>query len=146
MVSIQFPAPDFRIRLEEGYDEIFDNIRKLWVKLTPEEWVRQNFIAYLVKSANIPPSLIGIEKEIWVGELKRRFDIVVYNRRGLPWMLVECKATDVMLTEKTIAQMLGYLSNLRCPFIFITNGTYTYGWEIDNKGFLSLKAVPAFVQ
>ncbi|CAN5807268.1 type I restriction enzyme HsdR N-terminal domain-containing protein [soil metagenome] len=145
MISIQFPAPDFRIRLQDGYDEIFDIIRKLWVKLTPEEWVRQNFIAYLVKNCYVPSSLISIEKEILVGELKRRFDVVVYDRNGFPWMLVECKAIDVMLTEKTIAQMLGYLSNLSCPFVFITNGTYTYGWEITNRGFLALEAVPDFL-
>ena len=144
MISIQFPSPEFRIRLQEGYDEIFDEIRKQWVRLTPEEWVRQNFIAYLVKTIGIPSSLISIEREIRVGELKRRFDVVVYNRESVPWLLVECKAIDVDLSEKTIGQMLGYLSQIACPFVFITNGTYTYGWEICEGGFRSLQSIPKF--
>ena len=144
MISIQFPTPEFRIRLEDGFDEIFDEIRKQWVKLTPEEWVRQNFISYLVRSNSVPAALISVEKEIRVGELKRRFDIVVYDKNGAPWLLVECKAIDVSLTEKTISQMLGYLSELTCKYVFITNGSYTWGWEICGNGFKALDHVPTF--
>ena len=144
MVSIQFPAPGFKIRQQEGFEEIFDETRKLWVKLSPEEWVRQNFIAYLVQKASIPPSLISVEKEINVGELRKRFDLIVYTRNGSPWMLVECKAIDITLTEKTISQMLAYFSTIACPFAFITNGTYTYGWKISNDGFAPLVDFPVY--
>lgn len=145
MLSIQFPPPAFRVRQRErdGADEIFDSNRKRWLLLTPEEWVRQNFVAYLVKEMNIPASLIGLEKELKVGELKKRFDIVVYKNDGQPWMLVECKAMDVPLSEKTISQALAYLSGLACCFAVITNGSFTYGWEVT-KGFLPLEVFPAY--
>ena len=90
--------------------------------------------------------MIAIEKEIRLNDLKQRFDILVYDNAHRPWMLVECKAIDVMLTEKTIAQMLGYLSNLGCPFVFITNGSYTYGWKIGNGVFLALDQVPGLLK
>ena len=144
MISIQFPTPGFRTRQQPGFEEIFDETRKLWVKLSPEEWVRQNFISYLVQKANVPSSLISVEKEIGVGELRKRFDIIIYARNGTPWMLVECKAQDVKLTEKTISQMLAYFSTILCPFAFITNGTYTYGWKILNNGFVPLVDFPAY--
>ncbi|MES2646647.1 MAG: type I restriction enzyme HsdR N-terminal domain-containing protein [Bacteroidota bacterium] len=144
MISIQFPPPDFRIRMQEGFDEIFDGIRRQWIKLTPEEWVRQNMIAYLVKTIFVPPMLISIEKEIRVGELKRRFDIVVYDKNGSPWLLVECKAITVNLSGKTIGQTLGYLSEMKCPYIVITNGSYTYGWKIAKGGFQALTQLPIY--
>jgi hypothetical protein len=144
MLPVQFPSPAFRIRQQENYDEIFDTIRKRWLVLTPEEWVRQNFIAYLVQTVNVVPSLISIEKEISVGELKKRFDIVVYTRDGLPWMLIECKSMDINLTGKTLDQMLAYLSEMRCPFVIITNGTYTYGWKITGQGCILLEKFPEY--
>eukprot|EP01035_Chromulina_nebulosa_P060206 gene60206-82369_t len=96
MLSIQFPAPAFRTRKREIDDanEIFDSNRKRWLLLTPEEWVRQNFVAFLIQNMKIPASLIGLEKQLKVGELKKRFDIVVYKNDAQPWMLVECKAMD----------------------------------------------------
>ena len=130
--------------MQDGFDEIFDAIRKQWIRLTPEEWVRQNMIAYLVKERLVPAVLISIEKEIRVGDLKRRFDIVVFNTEGLPWLLVECKATTVSLSEKTIGQTLGYLSEINCPYILITNGSYTYGWKVEAGGFHALTQLPLF--
>ena len=77
MLSINYPEPDFRIKKEEGKEFIFDALRRKWLLLTPEEWVRQNFIQYLIKIKKYPSSLIAIEKEIQLGELKKRFDILV---------------------------------------------------------------------
>lgn len=145
MLSIQFPAPAFRTRKREIDDanEIFDSNRKRWLLLTPEEWVRQNFVAFLIQNMKIPASLIGLEKQLKVGELKKRFDIVVYKNDGQPWMLVECKAMDVQLSQKTISQTLSYLSGLTCCYAVITNGSFTYGWDVSN-GFSPLEVFPGY--
>ena len=92
MLMINYPEPSFRVKTEKGKECIFDPHRRKWLILTPEEWVRQNFIQYLIQVMNYPASLIALEKEIWLGEMKKRFDILVYNKDHQPWMIVECKA------------------------------------------------------
>ena len=87
---INYPEPAFRIKTGNGKDFIFDLLRKKWVVLTPEEWVRQNFIQYLLQVKNYSAALIAIEKEIKLGELKKRFDILVYDSKHQPWMMIEC--------------------------------------------------------
>jgi hypothetical protein len=106
MLTISYPRPDFRIRHEEGKEFIFDGLRKKWLLLTPEEWVRQNFIQYLVQVMNYPSGLIAIEKEVMLGELKKRFDLLVYNNEHQPWMLIECKSLEVILAEESLQRVL----------------------------------------
>lgn len=89
----------FKIKAINGKDQIFDPFRKTWVVLTPEEWVRQNLLQYLVQTLHYPSSLIAVEKEIKLGELSKRFDIVVYKNE-LAWMIIECKEAKVALNEK----------------------------------------------
>ena len=129
MIQIDYPGQDFRTRKEAETDFIFDELRKRWVKLTPEEWVRQNFLRYLIQIKNYPPSLIAIEKEIVLGELKKRFDILVYDLGHKPWMMVECKAMSVALSEDVLAQVLRYSISVPAPYLVITNGAYTTGWQ-----------------
>ncbi|KAA2241455.1 type I restriction enzyme HsdR N-terminal domain-containing protein [Chitinophaga agrisoli] len=126
MIAIEFPAPDFKLVREDNKELIFDQYRKKYVTLTPEEWVRQNFLNYLVKSLRYPSVLIGIEKEIYLGELKKRCDIVVYNRQMQPWMIVECKEMNVPLTLLTVEQIVRYHMVLRAVYLVITNGVNTY--------------------
>ena len=147
MLTIEFPAPNFRTRKRQGAqeeEEIFDPIRKKWLLLTPEEWVRQNFVAWLVKVGGIPPSLIGLERGVAVGELKKRFDIVVFKNDGRPWMLVECKAMTVPLSENTVAQTLAYLSGMACPYAIITNGRHTFGWQMQGQNVQELAVFPKY--
>ena len=144
MIAIEFPPSAFRTRQENNIDEIFDQVRKRWLVLTPEEWVRQNFIAYLIEVAGVPASLISIEREVAIGELKKRFDLVVFGRTGLPWMLVECKAMEVQLSDKTISQMLSYFSGMPARFAVITNGSYTYGWKMAANECLPLNEFPPY--
>ena len=87
MLIINYPEPEFRLKKEGSKEFIFDILRKQWLQLTPEEWVRQNFIQYLVKEKKYPASLIAVEKEIQLGELKKRFDILVYNKDHQPWKI-----------------------------------------------------------
>lgn len=126
MIAIEFPAPDFKIVRENGRDIIFDRYRKKNVVLTPEEWVRQNFLNYLIKTLSYPASLIGIEKEIHLGELKKRCDIVVYNRETRPWMIIECKEMNVPLTQSILEQIIRYHMVLPTAYLVITNGVNTY--------------------
>ena len=129
MILINYPEPVFNIKKENGKEFILDLLRKKWIALTPEEWVRQNFIQVLIHSYNYPTSLIAVEKEIMLGELKKRFDILVYDKDHKPWMMVECKAATVVLNEKVFDQLLRYNQALPVSFLIITNGNATYCWQ-----------------
>ncbi|HKB42863.1 MAG TPA: type I restriction enzyme HsdR N-terminal domain-containing protein [Chitinophagaceae bacterium] len=129
MISIQFPQPEFRIKKEENKEFIFDALRKKWLLLTPEEWVRQNFVQYLIKIKNYPSALIALEKEIWLGELKKRFDVLIYNKDHKPWMMIECKGGEIKLNDAVLQQALRYNISVPVEFIVITNGSFTYGWQ-----------------
>lgn len=129
MIKIDYPVHPFKIKAEENKEMIFDEHRRLWVRLTPEEWVRQNFLQYLVKSRNYPLSLIAVEKEIRLGALKKRFDILVYDSRHEPWMMIECKSMEVVIDQKVMEQLLRYNISVPVPFLVITNGSYVYGYE-----------------
>ena len=143
MIKIKFPKNKVKIRQEGSINEIFDPIRKRWLLLTPEEWVRQNFVQYLLQK-NYPASLIAIEKEIRLGELKKRCDIVIYNRDMNPWMIIECKEMTIDLSEKTIEQILRYHIALPATFLIITNGSYSYGFEKKSDQFFEMNELPVF--
>jgi hypothetical protein len=144
MVKVDFPAFDFRIKKEAGKEFIFDELRKRWVRLTPEEWVRQNLVQYLIQFKKYPASFIGIEKEIKLGELKKRFDILVYNQNHQPWMMIECKAMDIKLDEDVLQQVLRYNAAVPVMFLVITNGLYTFCYKKNNHKLESLDALPVF--
>lgn len=122
---------------------IFDAIRKRWIQITPEEWVRQNFLQWLIQVKNIPASLIAVEKEIKLGDLKKRCDIVVY-KSNTPWLIVECKEMEVKLDEKVLKQILNYNISLRVQFLIITNGTDTFAFELKDAHFAILQEIPNF--
>ena len=113
-----------KLKLRPAADKmtVFDPIRKKWFILTPEEHVRQLMVAYLTGTLKYPPALIAVEKTIKVGAMSKRFDIVVYNRNHLPWMLVECKSPDVPISEKTLHQLLNYQRTMQCRYWLLTNG------------------------
>ena len=126
---IKYPEPAFRLKKENNKEFLFDTLRKKWLLITPEEWVRQNFVQYLVQVMHYPSALIAVEKEIWLGELKKRFDILIYNRDHQPWMIVECKGADIKLNDDTLQQALRYNITVPAEFLVITNGHYSYGWQ-----------------
>ena len=143
MIKINYPPYDFRIKEEGGKELIFDDFRKLWVRLTPEEWVRQNMLQYLVQIKKYPASLIAVEKEIALGELRKRFDILVY-KASKPWMIIECKEMKVNLNEMVIKQILSYNISLQTDFLIVTNGTSTYGFALDKGGIEPVGELPDF--
>lgn len=142
MITITYPQPDFRIKKEAGNEFIFDSLRKKWVALTPEEWVRQNFIQYLIKEKKIPASLIAVEKEIKLGEMKKRFDILVYDNDHQPWMMIECKAAEIKLDDAVLQQALRYNISVPVNYIVITNGNSSYGWERTSNELQLLNEIP----
>ena len=144
MLTIQYPEPGFQVRVEEGRDYIFDQLRRKWLLLTPEEWVRQNFIQYLVQVKKVPATLIAIEKEIQLGELKKRFDILVYDVDHKPWMMVECKEMQVKLNEAVIKQILNYNITLQVEYLVITNGTSTFALQVQEGKFEWLQNLPDY--
>jgi len=120
-----------KCRQNQGKQEIFDPVRKKWVRFTEEEKVRQCFILFLHSYKNIPLSHIAVEKEIKVNELVRRYDIIVFDENGNPDMVIECKAPHVKLSQEVIEQVGRYNKTLRAPVIVVTNGNEHLFFQID---------------
>lgn len=144
MLNIIYPEPSFRIRKEGSKEMIFDQQRKRWVRLTEEEWVRQNFVQYLIATKHYPATLIAIEKELWLGELRKRFDILVYDKDHKPWMMVECKGKNIPLNDQVLEQLLRYHSSIPVPFLVITNGNVSFGWEKTESQLEPISEFPVF--
>jgi hypothetical protein len=145
MIKIEYPPHNFRFKKHNQYELIFDELRKSWLKLTAEEWVRQNFVQYLIQVRKYPRTLIAIEKEIMLGELKKRFDILIYDQHHQPWMMIECKEMNVTLNERVLEQILRYNIAVPVRYMIITNGTYCVGYEKLNNGLKVLQDLPPLI-
>jgi hypothetical protein len=143
MISIATNHLSFRIREGAKGDEIFDSLRKKWVVLSPEEWVRQSLLGYLVHDAKYPASLIAVERGVKVGELSRRFDAMVHGRDGKPWMLIECKAPGESIDNSAVSQLLAYQSILGAKYLLLANGTSTRCWQILSTQVIELDSLPS---
>jgi hypothetical protein len=144
MIKIHYPVHEFRMKKENNREMIFDESRKTWLKLTPEEWVRQNFIRYLIYNKKYPSSLVALEKKIMVGEMVRRFDILVFNKEHQPWMMVECKATSVPLSEDVLGQALRYNIAMPVRYLVITNGVNCMAFRKEEAKLLPLEEMPEY--
>ena len=140
--DLNLPAFNARIERVNMEHRIFDGIRKKFVLLTPEEWVRQHFINYLITDKKYPASLISIERGHKLNTLQNRTDIVVHNEFGKPWLLVECKAPDVNLTEAAFYQALRYHLKLQVNFIVVTNGFNHFYCKRNENDFVFIKELP----
>lgn len=145
MIRIEFPKNKILLRQREGVNEIFDVIRKKWLQLLPEEWVRQNMIQFLL-TKNYPGPLMAIEKEIKLGELSKRCDIVIYDRQSQPFMIVECKEMNVVMSEKILHQILRYHITLPAKYLIITNGSYSFGFEKIKSQFIEINNFPLYTE
>lgn len=145
MIKIYYPSYPFKIREpEKKKEEIWDELRKLWVRLTPEEWVRQNFIQYLLLVKNYPPSYIAVERRMKLGELNKRFDLLVFDKAAQPWMLVECKSMEEKLDSRVLWQVLRYNMATPVRYIIITNGSECHAFIRSATDFESIIALPAY--
>ncbi len=143
MLKVKYPEYKFRIKKEENKEFIFDEVRRRWIMLTPEEWIRQNFLQYLMQEKKYPKALLSIEKIIYLGELKKRCDIVVY-KNDLPWMIVECKEMNVDLRLPVLDQILRYNIAVPVKYLVLTNGIKTLAFEISANGLTEINDLPAF--
>ncbi len=141
MVKIEYPDHPFKIKGEINKEVIWDDVRRKWVRLTPEEWVRQNFIQYLIKKHNYPSALMAVEKEILLEDIKKRCDIVIYQSQK-PWMIVECKEMNVALDEIVLRQVLTYNMSLPVPYLAITNGVYAHIFKREDGALSALQTMP----
>ena len=145
MIKIYYPSHPFKIREpEKKKEEIWDELRKQWVRLTPEEWVRQNFIQYLLQVKNYPASYIAVERRMKLGQLNKRFDLMIFDNGAQPWMLVECKALEEKLDSRVLWQVLRY--NLATPvkYIVITNGGQCHAFVRGLTDFEDIAALPPY--
>ncbi len=142
MIQINYPKHDFKIREDNKVPFIFDELRKTWLKLTPEEWVRQNFVQYLIRVKHYPSAYIAVEKQLKLGELVKRFDLLVYDKAHKPFMMIECKAMQVKLDEKVMHQVLTYNISVPVPYLIITNGVYCMGISRKEQDVRWLNEIP----
>lgn len=146
MQELNFPKFSFRFKNSENKVSIFDTIRKKFVILQPEEWVRQHCVHYLITEKGYPKSLINIEKELKVNQLKKRYDIVIYNTDGSIHLIVECKAPKIEIKQDTFDQIARYNLELNATYLMVTNGINHYYCQMDfeNEKYNFLKDIPGF--
>jgi hypothetical protein len=144
--QLNLPQYSFKISGKEGEEMILDPLRRKFVKLSPEEWVRQNFIQYLVNEGKYPAGLIGVEVSINLNKLKRRVDVLVHNRAGIPVMAIECKAPEISLNDKVFDQIVCYNMELKVPYIIVTNGLDHFACKIfhDENRYEFLNVIPLY--
>lgn len=146
MQVLNFPKYPFRFKNSENKISIFDCIRKKFVILQPEEWVRQHCVLYLMEEKGYPKSLINIEKELIVNDLKKRYDIVVFNSNGSIHLIVECKAPGIKINQQTFDQIAQYNKVLNANYLMVTNGLNHYYCQMDfeNERYDFLKDIPVY--
>jgi virulence-associated protein VagC len=143
---LNLPEYTFKITGKEGHKMILDPVRRRYLKLTPEEWVRQNFIQYLINEGKYPAGLLGIEVMFRFNKLMRRVDILVHNRSGVPVMIVECKAPEVALDENVFEQIATYNLKYKVPYLVVTNGDHHYACKFNHEAmsFEYLLVIPLY--
>lgn len=146
MQELHFPGYSFKLKNRENKPYIFDGIRKKYVHLSPEEWVRQHVIAFLIETHNYPKSLINVEKEFLVNGTKKRYDLVVFYPNGSIFLLVECKAPQISITQKTFDQIARYNLKIKATHLMVTNGLDHYYCKMDYQAqhYQFLREIPPY--
>jgi type I site-specific restriction endonuclease len=146
MWQLNLPEYKFRVKIQDSKEFIFDNLRKKFVVLTPEEWVRQHFIRFLIEEKKYPASFIAVEKQIELNGLRKRCDAVVYNPNFEPMAIIELKAPQIQLTQSTFDQAAVYNSKLKVDYLLISNGLNHYACKVDtvNSRYAFFEQIPDF--
>jgi type I site-specific restriction endonuclease len=144
--QLNFPRYEFKLRKSGDGFQILDEFRKKWVALTPEEWVRQHTLRWIITEKLYPAGLIAVEKSILINGMEQRFDAVVFNRASEPAVIIECKAPEVKITEEVFDQVARYNMKVMAPFLLITNGLTHYCCVMDHEGksYSFLKELPSY--
>lgn len=148
MQKLNFPSYSFRFKNNQNKIAVFDDLRKKFVILTPEEWVRQHCVKFLQDEKKYPLSLINVEKQLKIGDLTKRYDIVVFQSTGEIRIIVECKAPSVKITQDTFDQIARYNLSLDADYLMVTNGLQHYFCRMDynNKNYVFLKDLPEYTR
>ena len=147
MQNLNFPSYNFRFKNSENKVSIFDDIRKKFIQLTPEEWVRQNTIQFLLQERNYPKSYLNIEKLIKINDIVKRYDIVVFQPDGTIFLLIECKAPEIKITQQTFDQIARYNLTVKAEYLMVTNGLNHYFCQMDfeKEQYVFLEELPNFI-
>lgn len=146
MHKLNLPLAQLDIVENEGKSYVFDIIRKKNILLTPEEWVRQNFLHFLIYSLHYPTSLCALERGLKYNKLYKRSDITVYDRLGNVFMVIECKAIHIKISQSTFEQAANYCYVLKSSYMVVTNGLQHYCCKLDyeNKTYHFIENLPTF--
>jgi hypothetical protein len=146
MQKLNLPNYKFRVKSNENKTLIFDNLRKKYMVLTPEEWVRQHFVQFLIQEKKYPVSLIALEKQLTINNRKKRTDILVFNKEGYPEIIVECKAPKIKITQATFDQIARYNLKLKANFLIVTNGLEHFYCKMDfeKETYIFLQDIPDY--
>jgi hypothetical protein len=146
MQELNLPKASFKLKSNENKMLIFDNLRKKYVVLTPEEWVRQHFVRFLINDKKYPVSLIALEKQLTLNNRNKRSDILVFNTDGKPEIIVECKAPKIKITQATFDQIARYNLKLKANYLIVTNGLEHFYCQMDfeNETYIFLKEIPDY--
>lgn len=146
MLPIRLPFQEraFKIKEIDGASYIWDLVRRKYILITPEEMVRQHILHLLIESYGYPKGLIGVEKWIQIDKMRKRYDIVVYDRDLQPFLLVECKAPQVAIDESTVFQIMHYQQKMQSAYLMISNGSYSFLARVKGSEIEWLDAMPAY--
>ena len=146
MQKLNFQLYNFRFKNNENKVSIFDEIRKKFIILTPEEWVRQHVVQFLLEEKKYPKSLINVEKVLKINGLRKRYDVVVFNSDGSIFILIECKAPEIKITQATFDQIARYNMTMNAQFLMVTNGLNHYFCQMDfeNEKYQFLPELPMY--
>lgn len=146
MIKLNFPDYQYSIKSKENKSYIFDPIRKKWLVLNPEEWVRQNCVQFLINEKKIPIGLLQVEKKIEVFNTVKRYDLVVFNTEKKISLLVECKSPSVKITQEAFDQIARYNTVIQSEYLMLTNGLNHFYYQIDfkEKKYIYLTDLPTY--
>jgi hypothetical protein len=144
MQKLNLPEFEFKIKSEGKVMQIYDPLRKKWIVLTPEEWVRQNFVRFLTETKHYSSARLVVEKTLNINRMKKRCDALYYDVTGKPQLLIECKAPEVKITQRTFDQIARYNRVLNVPFLIVTNGMehYCCTMDFENERYHFLREIP----
>jgi len=146
MQKLKLPSYNFKLKINQNKPLIFDELRKKYMVLTPEEWVRQHFVCFLIHEKKYPISLIALEKQLTINNRKKRTDILVFNKAGNPEIIVECKAPSIKINQDTFDQIARYNLKLKANYLIVTNGLEHFYCKMDfeNETYIFLKEIPDY--
>ena len=146
MQNLNLPTYNFKLKNSENKTLIFDSIRKKYLVLTSEEWVRQHFVKYLIDQKKYPTTLIALEKQLIINNRKKRTDILIFDANGTPNIIVECKAPSIKITQETFDQIARYNLKLKANYLIVTNGLKHFYCKMDfeNETYIFLEDIPDY--